>query len=134
MISTLVLDVSAAAEFVMNRDRSGEIQSLLEESTRILVPSLYRYEVTNLFWKYHSLHDVPLPQCQSALEKTIRLPDSFVNGDALYEETFKTATLTAHVSYDIFYLVVAQRNNGILATMDTKLRSTAKAQDVRIFE
>lgn len=134
MKSTLVLDVSGAAEFVMNRDRADDVKQLLLQAESIVVPSLYRFEVTNLFWKYHVFHDVPLPRCQSTLEHTMKLPDVFIDGETLYEETFKLACLTNHVSYDVFYLVVAQRRDAYLATFDEDLRALASDQGVEVFE
>lgn len=132
MSSTLVLDVSGAAEFIMDRSRADAVGDELRDAKLVAVPSLYRFEITNLFWKYYSFHDVLLPRCQSALESGMRLPDEFIPGDELYEESFKTACLTAHVSYNVFYLVVAERLNGSLVTRDDKLRDLARAQDVSV--
>jgi len=130
--STLVLDVSGAAEFVMDRARADVVRDGLLSAELVVVPALYRFEATNLLWKYHAFHDVPLPRCQSALESSLRLPDQFIPGDDLHEESFKTACLTEHVSYDIFYLVVAERTNGTLVTLDEDLRELALKQDVNV--
>lgn len=132
--SSLVLDVSGAAEFVMNRRRADEVKETILEAESILVPALYRFEATNLFWKYHAFHDVPLPRCQAALENVLGLPDVFVDGEELYEETFKLACLSDHVSYDVFYVVLAQRHNARLATFDSDLRDLAVRQEVTILD
>lgn len=130
MSSTLVLDVSGAAEFIMDRPRADAVRDGLRDAELVAVPALYRFEITNLFWKYHKFHDVPLPRCQSALESGMQLPDEFIPGEELYEESFKNACLTEHVSYDVFYLVVAERLNGPLVTLDEDLRALARKQDV----
>lgn len=132
MNSTLVLDVSGAAEFIMDRSQAEAVCDGLRNAELVAVPSLYRFEITNLFWKYHTFHEVPLPRCQSALESGIQLPDEFIPGEELYEESFKNACLTEHVSYDVFYLVVAERLNGSLVTLDEDLRTLAREQDVSV--
>lgn len=132
MTATLVLDVSGSAEFIMDRHEADFVKQALLESEFVVVPSLYRYEVKNLFWKYHVFHDVLLPRCQSALNSSLELPDEFISGDELLQESFKNACLSEHVGYDIFYLVTAERTNASLVTFDDNLRELATEQDVKV--
>ena len=130
----LVLDVSCSAEFIMGKEGADSLEEYLTDASSIIAPSLYKYEATNLFWKYHNFHDIPIGQCQSSLRMALDLPDTYVESDDLYPETFKLSCVSEHVSYDVFYLVLAQRKNAILATMDEELRTLAKDQGADVHE
>jgi len=129
---SLVLDASAAVEVVLQRKWARKIAASLAEDDEVLVPMIYLAEVTNTFWKYYRMEELSTDQCESAMERAKGLPDSFVPELDLYREAFAMACLTGLPTYDMFYLVLARRNNGTLLTMDARLRRVAKQHDVRV--
>lgn len=131
MIETTVLDASGAAAAVMQRSNSKNILNLLADSRTVIAPTLFRFEITNVFWKYHCFHSVPLPRCEKSLHRSLALVDKFISGDELLEEVFQMACLLGHVSYDLFYLTAALRNDGLLITLDKELKTLAKKQGVK---
>jgi len=128
----LVLDASAAAEIVMRRTRSAKFTSLTAEAARVIVPELYFFELTNLFWKYHHLARIDKDQCVRALTLAGSLPDESVPAAELVNECFDMACLTGHSAYDLFYLVLARRRGAVLATLDKKLVRLCRKHGVRL--
>jgi len=122
----LVLDASAAAEIVQRRPRCDELFVLVAEADVVRAPELFVYEVTNLFWKYTAFAGVAPERSARAIERALRLVDTFVPGLELSEESFRLACERGHPAYDMFYLVLARRHGSVLATMDEKMLSLAR--------
>ena len=126
-----VLDTSAAAAIVLQRRGSDPLVTAVQDADLVLVPQLFVAEIVNTFWKYHHLHDMPLPDCQAALEDAIALPDEIVAHEALYREVFGMACQSSSPAYDMFFLVLARRNDALLVTADVKLTERARKYGVR---
>jgi len=129
---SLVLDASAALEVVLQRPWAGQIAKSLSENDEVLAPTLYIAEVTNAFCKYYRAEELSREQCEIALERAKALPDSLISESDLYREAFAMACLTNMSAHDMFYLVLARRNNAALLTLDGKLQRVARQHDVRV--
>ncbi len=127
-----VIDASAAIEIVLQRDSAKKITEYLRHASWVIAPTLFISEVTNTIWKYHNFTDMPYESCEKALEQALALPDDFINEQSLYREAFKLSCTLNHPVYDILYLISARRNNGILLTLDKKLRVLATKCSVKI--
>lgn len=127
----VVLDPSAAAEVLLQRERATGLSRLITEADWVGAPDLFVPETTNLFWKYASFAGVPLERCEEALRKAIRLLDELVPTDDLFEEVLPLAHRARHPAYDGFYLVLARRRGATLATVDRKLATLCDAEGVR---
>ena len=128
----VVLDASAAAEVMLRREKGDHFGRLLAEAESVVVPELYFYEMTNLFWKYHRLAGIDPDQCARGLRLAAELPDETVSATDLYIECLDTACREGHQAYDLFYLVLAKRRGAILATLDKKLLTMCTRVGVRI--
>ncbi len=128
----VVLDASAAIETVLQRDFAEEISGHIMEAEWIIAPNIFIAEVTNTFWKYQKITSLPYALCEKYLEYALKLPDDFVNELDLYREAFKTSCTSNHPIYDILYLITARRNNGILLTLDSKLKKLATKYSIEI--
>jgi predicted nucleic acid-binding protein len=128
----IVLDASAAIEIVLQRKASKSFENHLAESDWIIVPALFISEVSNVFWKYFKFGNLSLEQCEKALEYAINLPDEYSDDRSLYREAFSLGCTIGKPVYDMFYLVLARRNNGYLLTLDKSLATEAKKQSVRV--
>ena len=120
-----VLDASAAMEIVFQRDLAGKLSKVVVDADWVIAPTLFISEVTNTIWKYQKFADFPYRSCEKVLAWAQALPDDFINEMDLYREAFKLSCTLNHPVYDMLYLVVARRNNGILLTLDKKLMKAA---------
>ena len=129
-----VLDASAAIEIVMGRKSGSKLSKYVLEADWVIAPTLFISEVTNTIWKYQKLADFPYRSCEKALDQALALPDDFVNELDLYREAFKLSCTLNHPVYDMFYLIIARRNNGRLLTLDKQLISAATKCSIEIAE
>ena len=126
-----VLDSSAALEVVLKRPGAKPITEHLLNADWVISPTLFVSEVANAFWKYHRLAHLPLDLCEKCMDRAIALPDDFTNETDLYREAFAMACSTNHPVYNCMYLVLTRRNNGVLLTMDRKLRNLATVLNIK---
>jgi len=127
-----VLDASAAIEIVLQRNLAGKLSKYVVEADWVIAPTLFISEVTNTVWKYQKFADFPYRSCEKTLEQALALPDDFINELDLYREAFKLSCTLNHPVYDMLYLVIARRNNGLLLTLDKKLVKAANKCSVEI--
>jgi predicted nucleic acid-binding protein len=128
----VVLDASAALEIVLTGKRAALLAEQVEGAAWVIAPQLFLAEVSNAFWKYHHFHHLPLSRCEEALDDAVSLIDDFIDGKDLYREAFAQACLAERRVYDMFYLVLARRNNALLVTTDKGLTALASKYAVRV--
>ena len=128
----VILDASAAIEIVFQRKSGNKLRNFIKEADWVIAPNLFICEVTNTVWKYHNFADLSFKECEKSLEQIIALPDDFINEKELFLEAFKLSCSSNHSVYDMLYLVIARRNNGILLTMDNKLKKIAKHYSIEV--
>ena len=85
-----------------------------------------------VFWKYYLFKDMPLELCEQAIDRAVSLPDEFISEKDLYKEAFQLGCLTQKPIYDMYFLVLARRNNGYLVTLDNSLKEVAKKNSIRL--
>lgn len=73
-----------------------------------------------------------MEQCESGIDFSVALPDEFSDDKMLYREAFSMGCRTSKPVYDMFYLILARRNNGYLMTLDKGLADTAANNSVRV--
>ena len=129
---TYILDASAAVEIALNRPKSTSLSDLLIQGEWIIAPDLFVSEVSNTFWKYHKFENLPIEICEKTLDMTLSLVDDFVKSYTLYKEAFAFACMTQHSVYDMLYLVLTRRHNGILITVDLQLIQVADKYSIRV--
>ena len=128
----IVLDTSAAVEIVLQRQRAIFLGKNVVQADWIIAPTLFISEVTNVFWKYYVFNDMPLELCEQAIDSAVLLPDEFISEKDLYKEAFALGCLTQKPICDMYFLVLARRNNGYLMTMDISLKEVAKKNSIRL--
>lgn len=128
----LVLDTSAAIGMVMRSPGWEAIEKAVGEAEWIEAPDLLVAEASNACRKYHQHGKVSLENCERALEQAIAFPDEFVPASELYREAFAMAASGQRPAYDMFFLVLARRNNATLASLDKSLLAFAAKHDVKV--
>jgi len=128
----VVLDASAAIEMVFQRESANKLEKIIKEADWVIAPNLFICEVSNTVWKYHKFADMPFKDCETSLQYIIALPDNFINEKEFFLEAFKLSCSSNHSVYDMLYLVLARRNNGLLLTMDNKLKKIANHYSIEV--
>jgi predicted nucleic acid-binding protein len=65
------------------------------------------------------------------LERAVGLVDTFETSLDLYREAFSLSVDQLHPVYDALYIVLARRNNAVLATLDRRLADLALKLHIR---
>lgn len=128
----LVLDTSAAVEFLLQRAHAARIDDLIAGAEWVLAPTLYVAELTNTLWKYYSFSSLSQETCERAVAQGLALPDTLAEDMELYREAFSMACLCRVPVYDMFYLVLARRHAASLLTLDNSLAELARKHDVHV--
>ena len=129
---TAVIDVSSAIDILLQKGKSEKYGNRLQESALVLAPDLYIPELVNTLWKYHNAKILNQEECAKFIEKGISLVDKFINSAEIWQEAFSEGVHNRHSTYDMFYLVTARRNNGILVTSDSALAAICKKNRIEI--
>jgi len=129
---TGVLDVSGAVEILLHKEKAEKFNNVLQESGYIIAPDLYVSELANTLWKYYSLKNLSLDICTLYIQKGIALVDKFIDSNVLWQEVFSESVKNGHSVYDMFYMVAARRNSGILITSDSVLAGICKKNRIQL--
>ena len=130
----IVLDASAAVNIVVRASKEQALSDRISNADWVIAPHLFISEVTNTFWKYHSFGAMDVESCEKAIDHAIALPDDYFSEEELYKEAFQLACINKKPVYDMFYIVLARRNNAHLLTEDKTLKHIAAKQSIRLFE
>ena len=123
---TVVIDVSSALDVLLQKGNAEKYGKILQLSTLVLAPDLYVSELVNTLWKYHNAKILNHDECTKYIEKGLGLVDKFIDSREIWQEAFSEGVNNRHSTYDMFYLVTARRNNGILMTSDSVLAAICK--------
>jgi predicted nucleic acid-binding protein len=126
----VVVDASAAIK-ATNPNAHTAIQ-LLTESTEIIAPTLYYYEILNVFWKFHKHLNYSKELCQSNIDFCLSLPTHYVSLNRFGKNIFEIAIQTSLTCYDSAYLFLAQNEKATLITLDKKKALTAKNLNIKV--
>ncbi|HCS76780.1 MAG: PIN domain nuclease [Smithellaceae bacterium] len=128
----IVLDASAAVEIVLNKADSHRFKELLMQSELVLAPDTFPSEITNTFWKYALYSGLPGEKCEKGIDYCIDLVDDYINTRSLCREVFSESVKTGHPAYDLFYLILARRNNACILTKDKKMIEAARKLNIKV--
>ena len=116
----IVLDASAAMEIALNKEYGQRFKDLLKGSDIAIAPDTFPSEITNAFWKYAMHNELSIEQCEKGIDYCLDLVDDFIDTKSLCREVFSESMKNKHPSYDLFYLVLARRNNANILSRDKK--------------
>ena len=130
----VVLDASAAMEIALNREYESDFRKILLQSDLVIAPNTFASEITNSFWKYGIHKELSEDKCQRGIDYCLELVDDFIETNNLCKEVFFEALNRNHPAYDLFYLVLARRNNASIITRDAKMKKIAKEMKIKYLE
>ncbi len=117
----VVLDVSAAIEILLNREKRSIYQKVYDSSEWIIAPDLYVSELSNAFWKLHKAGILDDENCLALISSGIDLIYDFIEAADIWKEGFREGVNNRHPVYDMLYAVLARRHDATLLTNDRLL-------------
>lgn len=118
---TAVLDVSAAIEILLKKDKKELFDSHYQSASWVIAPDLYVSELSNVLWKYYKAKVISHEECLQYVEDGISFIDDFIDARELWKEALGEGIKSNHSIYDMFYFVLTRRNDGKLITNDGPL-------------
>lgn len=93
----------------------------------IVAPSLFYYEIANVFYRYVLAEQISLETAKDNLREAINLPIR-IYGDSFLHETALTKAnlLKLSATYDAHYLALSEHLNADFYTSDKKLYNSVK--------
>ncbi|MDR2601900.1 MAG: type II toxin-antitoxin system VapC family toxin [Spirochaetaceae bacterium] len=126
------IDVCGTMEILLQKEKSEKFGKILQEATLIIAPDLYISELTNTLWKYNRANILAKDECIQYIKDGINYVDKFIDSKELWQEAFSEGINNNHSIYDMFYMVVTRRNDGILITNDSVLAMICKNNNIQI--
>lgn len=133
MKNIFVIDASVTLAWCLIDELSKTANQLLEKMSHhvMLVPSIWRYEVTNALCMADRRGRINIPQIQVFRALLAELPIE-VEETRTMEPIFELAQKYKLSVYDAAYLELAIRRNGILVSFDKALRKAATLHAVSV--
>lgn len=125
-----VLDVSGAAQIILQKEKFKKYKEIIDNAKMVIAPDLYVSELSNTFWKYYKAKIFTAEECNLYIEDGINLIDEFIDAKQLWRECFGESIKNDHSVYDIYYVVITRRNNGVLITNDSDLARICKKNGI----
>ena len=116
-----ILDVSAAIQIILKKDKAEYFRSLYQKASWVIAPDLYIAEITNVLWKYGKAKIFTHEECQQHVEDGISLIDDFFEMKDLWKEVLGESLKYNHSGYAMFYAILTRRNDGVLLSNDNDL-------------
>ena len=129
---TVVLDVSAAVEILLQKEKKALFISLYEKASWVIAPDLYIAELSNVLWKYQKAGIISHIECNQYVEDGIELIDDFFPSKELWKEALGEGIKNTHSIYDMYYAVLARRNDATLITNDSKLSQICNKLNIEV--
>jgi len=125
----VVLDVSAAIEIILQKDKQEKFNKIYKNGTWIIAPDLFIAEITNVLWKYYKAKVLSHEDC---VQDGIDMIDDFIDARDLWKESLAEGIKNNHSIYDMYYSVLARRNDAILITNDGPLAEICKKLNIEV--
>lgn len=125
----LVLDASAAIPAALSREPS-DVLVLIDVYSHVMAPDLFVAEVCSGLWKHVIAGQITSDVAVLRLNRALSFVDQRVPVVDLAEEALREAAARRHSVYDMFYIVLARREQATLLTLDNRMRMLAQAMNV----
>ena len=128
----VVLDVSAAIEIIFQREKVNTFKNIYNQGTWVIAPDLFIAEITNVLWKYHKASLISHIDCIQYVQDGIDMIDDFPDAKALWKEALAEGIKNNHSIYDMYYAVLARRNDATVITNDGALAKVCEKLSIDI--
>jgi predicted nucleic acid-binding protein len=130
-VTRFVLDASVALAWVVDRNPdpyAAIVQQRLQAGERVIVPTLWQLEVTNVLTMVHRRGVLSAVEVEEGLlyfESFLAAQAEIISVYPGMREVLRLAGELGLTSYDALYVDLARREGLSLATLDKSLRSAA---------
>ncbi len=116
-----VLDVSGAIEILLQKEKKAKYEKMYKQASWVIAPDLFISEISNVLWKYYRANFFSHEDCIQYAEDGISMVDDFIDAQELWKEALGEGIKNNHPICDMYYLVLARRNDATLITNDSRL-------------
>jgi len=128
-----VIDVSAAIEIMFLKEKSTKFITEFRKGNWIIAPDLYVSELSNVIWKYHKAKVISHDECIQYVEDGLNMIDDFFDAKEYWKEALAEGIKYNHSIYDMYYAILARRNDARLITNDKELAEIAKKMKIEVY-
>jgi predicted nucleic acid-binding protein len=127
-----VLDVSGAIQVLLQKEKGSMFDEKIKNSSWVIAPDLYVSEISNVLWKYYKAKVITHEDCIHLVEDGLDLVDDFIYAKELWKESLGEGIKNNHSIYDMYYAILARRNDATLITNDGALADICKELKISI--
>jgi predicted nucleic acid-binding protein len=129
---TVVLDVSAAIEILLKKEKRELFDAEYRAAGWVIAPDLYVSELSNALWKYYKANALSHEECVQHVEDGIALIDDLFEAKELWKEALSESIKNNHSVYDMYYLILARRNDATVVTNDRRLADLCRSAKIEV--
>jgi predicted nucleic acid-binding protein len=129
---TKILDVSAAIEILFQKEKYLKFSDEYNTGSWIIAPDLYVSEISNVLWKYYKAKIITHDECIQFVDDGVNMIDNYFEAKDIWKEALAEGIKYTHSIYDMYYAVLARRNDGKLITNDKELAEIAKKLKIEV--
>lgn len=129
----VVLDASAGLAAVLGQEQGPAVLDALAHAAMVVAPELFIAEVTSGLWKYVAVNQLAVDVASERLDAALKLVDRYQPLASLAQEVLAEASVQRHSVYDLYYVVLARRENTPILTIDARLRKVVAAIGVPVY-
>jgi predicted nucleic acid-binding protein len=127
---TVVLDASAAIRAVLDRQNETAILAVLDRASPVITTDLFVAEVASGLWKYIITNQISIDDATANLDAALDLVSAFYRIADFAHEALREAGAQRHPVYDLYYIVLARRENAAILTTDGRMKEICRALHV----
>lgn len=126
----LVLDVCAAVHMAAGTKEGLALRKLMLDGEEVVVPTHFNVELLNALCRMVRGNVISQDVAKTYYWAVNEVITSYVNIDGFETEVLAQACALKHPAYDIFYFVLARRNDATLFTVDKRLQTLCSENHV----
>ena len=127
-----ILDVSGAIQIILEKEKAKKFDKAINDAEWVISPDLYVSEISNVLWKYYKAKLITHDDCFQYVEDGIGMVDDYIDSKELWKEAIGEGIRNNHSIYDMYYAVLARRNDAMLITNDGDLAKICKKIGVSV--
>lgn len=118
---SLIVDANVAIKWFVDERDSDAARALLARPVRLIAPDVIFPELANVVWLKSRTGEIAPDQRAAIIPQVKRMIELFVPAGELAGRALDLSIALDHPAYDCFYLALAERENGAVATADRRL-------------
>jgi predicted nucleic acid-binding protein len=118
---TIIVDASLVAKLLFDEPGTAQAEAVVRRGDPLIAPELIVAELASVAWKKRRRQEVSAEDSVAAVALAARMLERLEPVVPLRRRAVEMANELDHSPYDCFYLALAEREQGRLATFDRRL-------------